>query len=787
MRQRGDSEKTTRRANLLDAQTTLNGKTKHFADEKEAFEAQINQLQKEAAQARSDLSHTQTEATALQREYVRMEARQRAHEEVNFTRSVDTILRANMPGVHGTIAQLGDVNSDYALAMEIALGGRIQNIVVDNDSVASDGIRMLQESRAGRATFLPLNKIQQSRPLPPLPKESGVIDYAFNLVDCRPEYDDVFAYALGETLIVEDSQAARQLLRRYRMVTLDGSLMEKSGAMTGGSQPNRGKGSFFGGKEGEQELQKLARQLEAAEDKSVSSQKRLTTVEVKLDSVKTEYIQLMQNASRISAELDGVNRQLKELEPVETEASDADIADIQEKMELRQNELAALDDSLASFQEKLDTLEAELAAIENNLPSDEINCLRDRLKEVKFQMDYYDTQMRNVQTDIKSKEMEKNYQQVGVQDSHQRIEQSKVQNEAMAKERTEAAEEVKITQKQIDALEAQMGELGAELRKLQAERDAVQAQLLELEKRKSIDERQVSQLEEQIASFATRRRELEPQAQQLASQLTAEGIDISSIDENAILPEDEILRNITRITQKMEKMEPVNMLAIDEFDRVQGRESELADKINTLSQERETLDVKILSYHELKLASFMKAFESVDNSFRTIFAELSDGNGQLVLTRPDAPFEGGMTIQAQPRGKKMLRIEGLSGGEKSLTSLAFVFSIQRYMPAPFYALDEVDQNLDGINAEKLANMVEKESHRAQFIVVSLRKPMIESSQRTVGVTQRQGGITKVTGIKHRHDDDSDDLDSLIEDAGNAKASAKPSRKKMGGRKVAAAS
>jgi chromosome segregation protein len=142
-----------------------------------------------------------------------------------------------------------------------------------------------------------------------------------------------------------------------------------------------------------------------------------------------------------------------------------------------------------------------------------------------------------------------------------------------------------------------------------------------------------------------------------------------------------------------------------------------------------------------------------------------------MLTNPDAPFEGGLTIHAQPRGKKMLRIEGLSGGEKSLTSLAFVFAIQRYMPAPFYALDEVDQNLDGINAEKLANMVNRESQRAQFIVVSLRKPMIECSERTIGVTQRQNGITKVTGIKHR------DEESMVAEATNPAESKKSGQKK----------
>jgi chromosome segregation protein len=151
----------------------------------------------------------------------------------------------------------------------------------------------------------------------------------------------------------------------------------------------------------------------------------------------------------------------------------------------------------------------------------------------------------------------------------------------------------------------------------------------------------------------------------------------------------------------------------------------------------------------LKLVSFRKAFENVDNNFMAIFAELADGIGRLSLGNPDDPFAGGMTIEAQPRGKKMQRIEAMSGGEKSLTSLAFVFSLQRYMPAPFYALDEVDMNLDGINAEKLANMVKRESQDAQFIVVSLRKPMIENSERTVGVTQKKNGITKVTGVRFR--------------------------------------
>jgi chromosome segregation protein len=787
LRMRNNREGAEKLDSLSARHATLSREYKDLDLEKSAFEAQLKQLQMEYSQGRVNLNQVQSKHQELHREYVQMEARQRAYEEVNFTRAVDTILRSGLQGVHGTVAQLGDVNQDYALAMEIALGGRIQNVVVDDDQVASDGIRLLQENRAGRATFLPLNKIQGARGLPPLPNEAGVIDYAVNLITHDYKYQDVFAYALGDTLIVEDAHAARRLLRRFRMVTLDGSLMEKSGAMTGGSQPNRGKnGSFFGGGQIEQELQTLQKRLERAEVDKETHQKKLTALELKMESVKGEYGQMMQRYSRSSAELDEVTRQLDEVRQLQTDA--VDITDLTEQVALLESEIITMETGLRQHQAAMSDLQTELNTIESQLPSDQIDALRERMKEVKFQMDYYDTQMRNVQTDVKSKEMEKNYQMVGAQDSQTRIEQAAQNSQQMAKERIAALEEIELTQRQIDQLEAQTSELDEELKKLQGERDIVQARLIEQEKTKNIQERNVMQLDEQISAFSLRKRELEPMVQALVIKLKAANIEPETIESEKLPSEEEVNQNIASLTKRMERMEPVNMLAIEEYDRVSERRNELAEKVDTLNQERETLNVKIASCHELKRVAFMKAYESVDNNFRTIFADLSDGSGQLMLTNPDSPFEGGLTIHAQPRGKKMLRIEGLSGGEKSLTSLAFVFAIQRYMPAPFYALDEVDQNLDGINAEKLAHMVKAESMGAQFIVVSLRKPMIEFSERTIGVTQRQNGITKVTGIKHREEgEEPADTDASTNKPGKKKKAAHAKETVKESESVAAAS
>ena len=154
-------------------------------------------------------------------------------------------------------------------------------------------------------------------------------------------------------------------------------------------------------------------------------------------------------------------------------------------------------------------------------------------------------------------------------------------------------------------------------------------------------------------------------------------------------------------------------------------------------------------YEDLKKETFLKTYNVLNENFKDIFHRLSDGEGTLILENEEKPFEGGLDIEAQPRDKKKQRLAGMSGGEKALTALSFVFAIQKYMPAPFYAFDEVDASLDGINVEKLAHIVQSQAEKTQFIVVSHRKPMIESANRTIGVTQKEKGISKVTGVKLR--------------------------------------
>jgi chromosome segregation protein len=196
----------------------------------------------------------------------------------------------------------------------------------------------------------------------------------------------------------------------------------------------------------------------------------------------------------------------------------------------------------------------------------------------------------------------------------------------------------------------------------------------------------------------------------------------------------------------MTEPEPENMRDIEEYDRVQGELEDLQEKKDTLVEEATGIRERIEGYEERKREVFMEAFEGIDEHFQRIFAKLSNGSGELHLENEADPFDGGLTMKAQPADKPVQRLDAMSGGEKSLTALAFIFAIQRYNPAPFYALDEIDAFLDAANAELVGELVDDLASDAQFVVVSHRSAMLERSERAIGVTMQGDNVSAVTGI-----------------------------------------
>jgi chromosome segregation protein len=213
---------------------------------------------------------------------------------------------------------------------------------------------------------------------------------------------------------------------------------------------------------------------------------------------------------------------------------------------------------------------------------------------------------------------------------------------------------------------------------------------------------------------------------------------------------DALQKELQSLQKRLQAMEPVNMLALEEYEKIQARLEQLTEKLTTLEGERTEILLRIENFTTLRLKAFGEAFDAVNENFSGIFAQLSQGDGYLQLSDPNDPFSSGLNLVAHPKGKPVQRLASMSGGEKSLTALSFIFALQRYRPSPFYAFDEVDMFLDGANVERLAKMIEHQAQQAQFIVVSLRRPMIESAKRTIGVTQARGAYTQVLGIKLQH-------------------------------------
>jgi chromosome segregation protein len=721
---------------ILDVQVT------EMSDDLKDFEIQQKNCLFDLDKAKNELSDINYNISLAYRKVTQLEESKKAIDDASFGKAIDTIMDSGLSGIHAPLAQLGEVDKKYSTALEVAMGGRMRFIVVDTDEVASIAIEILKSSRAGRATFLPLNKIMSMPRGIKLPKADGIIDFAINLIDFDDLYEPAFYNALGETLIVEDLNVARNLVGKYRMVTLDGSLIEKSGSMTGGSM---GRSTLKFAQSQDDELNIFKSRLQELETKADNLEKHKIETEAKLDKIRHEYSGTMNDLNRKRMELENLVRNLKEAE--ENIDSARQILDESiPKLDESEKNLAEVNEKLEILSKSIAKISDDIAAIENSLPKDDLTKLNDLTDSIDFEIKSNETKLANCNGDIKGMKAEISLTKDAISAHEENIEKHIKDNEIIAQEKELHIKEIEETKIRLVELDEKIKELGGKLIELQQERDTINTEVLNQEKRKHIAENKIERLSEQIEAYKARRKELEPELFNIRTELEAQGYDVATI-KNLDISVEEVNKNIAKLQRKMEELEPVNMKALVEYDEVLNRMQELKTKIDTLTSERGQIIERMGGYEEMKRKSFMDTFNNVNENFKNIFEQLSDGIGSLVLDNYENPFVGGLTIEAQPRGKKMQRLEAMSGGEKSLTALAFVFAIQRYMPAPFYAFDEVDMHLDGINVEKLAQMIKTQSSNTQFIVVSLRKPMIESANRSIGVTQKNNGITKVTGVK----------------------------------------
>ena len=676
-----------------------------------------------------------------------MEAKKQAYEETNFGRAIDTIIGAKLKGVHAPLVKLATVDKEYSTAMEVAFGGRMSHVVVDDEHTASVAIELLKSSGAGRATFIPLNKVQKAPTKLHLPKDKGVVDFAINLVDFDEKYINAFFYAVGDTLVVEDMDCAKKLIGKYRMVTLQGELFEKSGSITGGTIRRSGL-SFSQNDDAELEAYKL--KLKEMEVKLSQLENKKLELEKKLETVRSNYSDGLNEYRKVSIDIDNMNKNYEGSENILKEKI-AFIKVSAPKIDELNKKLDKQEEKHISILDKISSIQSEIEEVEKLINDKDLKDLKEKTEGVESEIKRLQNSLMSANNDVNDLTRQINFHKNLIETKQEEISSIEKNNEKLESDKKVYKSEIEKLKEKAETLKDQIALIEEKLGKLLQERDNINTDLIELEKQKHIKTTDIEKIAESIESFKARRRELEPQMENARKELEDSGIEINKL-EPITMSIEEITTKIQRLDRKMGELGDVNMRALAAYEEVLTRQSELKIQIETLSTERKEIIDRMNGYEQLKKETFMKTYNNINENFKDVFHQLSEGEGELKLENPSDPLSGGLTIEAQPRDKKLQRLESMSGGEKSLTALAFVFAIQRYMPAPFYAFDEVDASLDTMNVERIAHMVQNQSKNTQFIVVSHRKPMIESANRTIGVTQKEKGITRVTGIKLRDEE-----------------------------------
>ncbi|GFO96439.1 chromosome segregation protein SMC [groundwater metagenome] len=703
---------------------------------KDSFDLERNRV--EIKSVVSDLENT---LRGLHQDYARSEARIKAAAERSLSEPVEAILRAKknreLPGIYGTIAELGKVDTKYSVALEIAAGARMQSVVVDNDEDAARAIKYLKDHRYGRVTFLPLNKMET---MPQLQKKGreGFIDYAINLVDFEKKLAPAFWYVFRDTLVLDDLAAARRLMGGKRLVTLEGELIEKGGAMTGGTI--RSKLSFASGEE--ENLKKVAEQIAEYDGRRKSAMNKLEKVEDHIASIRSESAKFDNEITRLTIQIDEIKSRGTRLAEV-IEARKKQITELEEARVGIKKNMDELEEKKGAKDEQINALLDNIGKIELLLKGSQVPELSSKAAGIEEEIDRLEGRQRDIESVINAVTLDMKYAGTRIDEFKSRLLELDTKRDSHRAKINELKGRLKELDSELNARNLREKELGGELLELQNSRSKLQQELASIKEGLEDVQRVSNEMERNLLALNSTKEALTEQIIALDNEIAERGLN----RDEEVPSSESISSRISALTRAMEKLEPVNMKAIDEYSEVENRQKDLRSRRDILSREREEIMIRIKNCEKMKKEAFMNSFNGVNEQFKQVFHELSDGTGELFLENPDEPFSGGMTIKAQPSEKTLQRLEAMSGGEKSLTALSLLFAIQQYRPAPFYAFDEIDMFLDGVNAEKVARRIQNAASNAQFIVVSLRKPMIEAAKRTIGVVMQESNISSITGIQ----------------------------------------
>lgn len=681
---------------------------------------------------------------------------QESHE--GFYQGVRAVLNAQKQGkIRGRYRPVVDllrVPEPYRVAIEVALGGSLQDVVTETEAEAKAAIEWLKANRAGRATFLPLPLLRSSEGVPAssVRGAKGVCGVALDLVDFDPQYDVVARMLLGRVVIAEDMDSAIALSRRLngwsKIVTQDGELLTPSGALTGGSL--QGRGTHLLGRKGEiddltalipsarahleavvAEQESLTASIQTLDKERKQAQESESALQVALASVQSQHASAQADNSRIS-------RALVELQDnlaiAETQKNNLAL-EISQRATLLERDLSAsqeTDDRLANLSEETRALAAQRDACRARTVLLEVEA--SRLKEKREGL------ARSLKNDA---EILENLQ-------HQ-TRQKTLQQGSTANLREEALHERERLLQSRTVQEALLQTSENDLNQWKAQRSAQleESSALRIATKEVTQKR--SEITNNLHATEVKLARLEVQLAQAAERLAAEyGIskeealerpEEASIDKNTAM-------EVNRLRREIRGMGQVNTGAVEEYERLTERVAFLAAQQADLDAGRASLLATINEIDDSTRGVFLQTYEAVKIEFDRLFQRLFDGGTtRLILTNPDDILETGIEVVAQPPGKKPQSLALLSGGERALTATALLFAFLAVKPSPFVLLDEVDAPLDGANVAKFTELVRDFSQNSQFLIITHNPATMEATPTWYGITMRERGVSSILSYR----------------------------------------
>ncbi|MBI4451897.1 chromosome segregation protein SMC [Candidatus Woesearchaeota archaeon] len=651
-------------------------------------------------------------------------------------------LKGKKPGIYGTVADLGNVSSKYSVALEVAAGQRIKSIVVDNDKIAAELIQYLKDNRLGTAAFLPLNKIsgkEANEDAKKLTGAKGVHDLAINLVSFEPKFKKVFTYVFSDTLVVDSIHTATRLgIGKAKFVTLDGDAAELSGAMHGGFREKRREGFGFKEREvaeslenNEKRLAELSDLMDSLEKRRTENESKITELREKKAVLEGEIIKSEASMHLESSDTDSSRQQRKELESKEKEL-DGEINKIN-------NSISEANRELTNLKIEKQKLRGIIAQLNDPTLLAELNTFEQKFKELSEEIIRLSSEIKNLDAqmiNIFLPEKEKTEKILNIIDKDEedfnnelkKLQEMVSQKETALKEKENVAREFYT---KFKSLFARQGKIKEEIQKNEHSIDKI------LEESRQV-EIKVNLHSLKNAEFAANLAALNQDFQQY------EGVKL-----DLEKTEEQLKNEISKFERMMQDIGSVNMRALEVYDEAEKQYTEFLEKKDKLAREKEDVVAMMNEIEGKKKELFMKTFDVVNDNFKSFFAMLTTKGAEatMVLDNAENPFEGGVRINVKITGSKFLDIRSLSGGEKTMTALAFIFAIQEHEPASFYVLDEVDAALDKHNSERLAKMIRKYSEKAQYIMISHNDNVISTADILYGVSMNEDGISQVVSLK----------------------------------------